>query len=176
MKSETSTTIVLKVMNVLFWIVFIGLCIKTGALLTSLIVSLINPAASKNLYMDLNLTQLLNYDKVHYINVASLLICVTGMQAIIAYLVVKISMSFNIAKPFSMEVHKLIEKISYWALFTGILALLSANYCKPMLNKGTEVPINWGAGEILFFAGIIFIIAQVFKKGIELQTENELTV
>ncbi len=173
MRTETSTTVVLRIMNVLFWIVFIGLCINTGGLLTSLIVGLVNPGFSKNLYMDLNLSQLLNYDKVHYINVASLIIALSAMKAVIAYFVVKISMTFNIAKPFSKEIYKLIEKISYWAFFAGVLAILATNYCN---KQDVAVPINWGAGEILFFAGIIFIIAQVFKKGIELQTENELTV
>jgi hypothetical protein len=33
-----------------------------------------------------------------------------------------------------------------------------------------------GTGEFLFLAGIVFVIAQIFKRGIEIQTENELTV
>ncbi len=177
MKSQTSTTIVLKIMNVLFWIVFIGLCIKTGAMLTSLIVSLYKPEATKNLYMGLNLTELLNYDKVHYLITMSLVIAITGMKAFIAYLVVKISMQFNLVKPFSEKVLAFINQISYVALFTGILAHLARNYTRGILHhKNVSIPIEWNEGEILFFAGIIFIIAQVFKKGLELQTENELTV
>ncbi|MBP6431428.1 MAG: hypothetical protein KA319_06645 [Ferruginibacter sp.] len=164
-------------MNVLFWIVFIGLCIKTGAMLTSLIVSLYKPEATKNLYMGLNLTELLNYDKVHYLITMSLVIAITGMKAFIAYLVVKISMQFNLVKPFSEKVLAFINQISYVALFTGILAHLARNYTRGILHhKNVSIPIEWNEGEILFFAGIIFIIAQVFKKGLELQTENELTV
>jgi hypothetical protein len=33
-----------------------------------------------------------------------------------------------------------------------------------------------GAAEFLLLGGIIFMIAEVFKRGIEIQTENELTV
>ena len=33
-----------------------------------------------------------------------------------------------------------------------------------------------GADVWLFMAVILFIIAQIFKRGIEIQTENELTV
>jgi len=33
-----------------------------------------------------------------------------------------------------------------------------------------------GADVWLFMGGILFFIAQIFKRGIEIQTENELTV
>jgi len=35
---------------------------------------------------------------------------------------------------------------------------------------------NYISGEFIFLAGVVFVIAQVFKKGVEIQTENELTV
>jgi hypothetical protein len=113
---------------------------------------------------------------IEYVLITSLLIGVFAMKAVIAYLVVKISIEFNISNPFGSKVHKLIEKISYWAFFTGVLAILATVYSKHLVTKGISIPIDWSAGEIFFFGNIIFIIAQVFKKGIELQTENELTV
>jgi hypothetical protein len=39
--------------------------------------------------------------------------------------------------------------------------------------------ISWigeNAGEFLFMAGLVFIISPIFKRGVELQSENELTV
>lgn len=177
MKSEISTTVVLKVMNILFWIVFVGLCIKAGSLLTSLVVSMYNPIAITKVYMGLNLSELLNHDKVDYILTMSLVISISIMKAIIAYWVVKISLKLNLVKPFNEKVLAYIINISYMALFTGILAHLARNYTKGLWHRHSiKIPIEWNEGEILFFAGIIFIIAQVFKKGLELQTENELTV
>ena len=32
------------------------------------------------------------------------------------------------------------------------------------------------SAELIFYAGLVFVIAQIFKKGVEIQTENELTV
>jgi len=32
------------------------------------------------------------------------------------------------------------------------------------------------SGEIHLLAGVIFVISQIFKKGVEIQSENELTV
>jgi hypothetical protein len=33
-----------------------------------------------------------------------------------------------------------------------------------------------GGPEFLFLGAIVFVIAQVFKKGVEIQSENELTI
>ncbi len=36
--------------------------------------------------------------------------------------------------------------------------------------------LDCGSSEFLFMAGIIFIIALIFKRGVEIQSENELTI
>ena len=91
--TQKRTQLILQVMNVLFWIVFIGLCIKTGALLISFSVSMfINPVAAKDLYMGLNLSALKQYDLYQYFFLAAAFIIITGLKAYIAYLVIKISL------------------------------------------------------------------------------------
>ena len=173
----TTTITILKLMNVLFWIIFIGLCIKTGALLISFFVSIfVNPAGAKDLYMGLNLSKLYNYSLPYYVPMASLVIVLTGLKAYIAYLVVKIFTKFDLAKPFNHDITSLITTISHVALETGILAIIASGTSDWITKRGIDVPDNWGGGEILFFAGVIYIIAIVFKKGTELQTENDLTV
>ncbi len=90
-------------MHILFWIAFIGLCIKTGSLLFSFTVSLLaNNQAAGNLFPALDLLELLTYSKTHYIIIVSILILLTGMKAYIAYLAVKVFMKFNLQKPFSV--------------------------------------------------------------------------
>lgn len=173
----TKTSFILKPTNVIFWIIFIGLCIKTGAILISFFVSLfINPDGAKNLHLGLNLFDLYTFDIWHYVFVVSLIILLTGLKAYIAYLVVKIFLKFNFSNPFNVNVTSLISKISHVALWTGILAIIANGYSEWLIKKGISISQNWGSGEFLFLAGIIFIIAQVFKKGIEIKTENELTV
>ena len=56
-----NTKQILKLMHILTWIVFIGLCIKTGVILISYLVSINNPEASKNLFGGLNLYQYYNF-------------------------------------------------------------------------------------------------------------------
>ncbi|AQG79903.1 DUF2975 domain-containing protein [Spirosoma montaniterrae] len=173
----TTNTTVLKIMNVFFWIVFIGLCIKTGALLVSLFVSLfVNPAGAKNLYMGLDLSNVQTYSQSYYVHLASLIIALNGLKAFIAYLVVKIFLKFDLSKPFNHDITALINTISHVALGAGIVAMIGSGSSDWLMKRGHVVPINWGGGEILFFAGVIYIIAIVFQKGTELQTENDLTV
>lgn len=173
----TTNTTVLKIMNVLFWIVFIGLCIKTGALLVSFFVSLfVNPAGAKNLYMGLDLSAIQRYSQSYYLHLASLIIALNGLKAFIAYLVIKIVLKFDLSKPFNHDITALISTISRVALGTGIIAMIGSASSDWLIKRGHVVPINWGGGEILFFAGVIYIIAIVFQKGTELQTENDLTV
>jgi hypothetical protein len=174
----TTSNTVLKIMNVVFWIVFIGLCIKTGAILTAFCVSLfVNAQGASDLYLGLNLSELYDFSQYHYISTVSLLIALYGIKAFIAYLVVKIFMKFNFSSPFNNEVTGLISRISHWALEAGVLAMVASGYTKWLTNnQGIAVPIDWAGEEILFFAGVLYIVSLVFKKGTELQTETELTV
>ncbi len=173
----TFNSTLLKVMNVIFWIVFIGLCIKTGAILISFLVTLfVNPDGAKNLYLGLDLFELYSINKLYYVQTASFLIALTGLKAFIAYFVVRFFLKFRLSKPFSTDLTDLFLKISYFSVGAGILAIIADGYNKWLLTKGIVVPITWGSEEIIFFGGVIYIFALIFKKGTELQSENDLTV
>lgn len=173
----SQTSFILKIMNVIFWVIFIGLCIETGTYLYSFFISLaVNPDAAQNLFMSLNLSEVYNFGVVHYAVIVSMLIVLTGLKAFMGYWVVKIFMEMKMEKPFSEGISRIITKISRIALCAGILAIFAHGYSEWLTKMNLTVPINWAYGEILFFAGVIFIISRVFERGIELQSENELTV
>lgn len=178
MKKNTSSIII--TMNVLFWIVFIGLCIQTGALLVSFLVGLISTDAGRKMDPEVDLSGLYRFGVVHYVIIVSLIVLLSALKAYMAYLVVKISMKINLAQPFSRRVGTLITQISHAALLAGIIDVVAQSYSKQVLKWDAALPILQrhigSGGELLFLAGIIFIIAQVFKRGIELQAENDLTV
>lgn len=174
---ETTNSTIVKIMNVLFWIAFIGLCIKAGSILISFCVSMfVNPIAANDLYLGTDLSEVFEYNQLHYSFVVSLLFSLTALKAYIAYLVVQLFMQFKLAKPFHNKVTDLLFNISHYALGAGIIALIAFGYCKDLIKKGLSIPIDWSGEEILFFAGVIYLLAEVFKKGYELQTESDLTV
>jgi hypothetical protein len=173
---KTTHPAILILLNVLFWIAFVGLCIKTGGTLIAFVLSLYIPEVAKDLYMGVNLSQLYSYNIIVYSFVATLLISLTALKAYIAYLIVSFFKLFKLHKPFNPKITQIFFKISHSALITGGVAILAAGYSKWIGKKGIEVPLDWGGNELFFFAGIIYLLALVFKKGADLQTENELTV
>ena len=178
---KASTKGILTVLHVVSWIIFIGLCIRAGAILYTSIVSVyINPEGAKNLYSGLNLWSLYDYDTTYYTIIVSLIIIITALKALIFYQVIKIFSKINYVTPFSPQIASLISMIGYISLGVGILTKMTNGYCEWLGKKGVSFPDTsnvLGAGtEFLLFAGVIVFIAQVFKRGIEMQTENELTV
>jgi hypothetical protein len=158
-------------------VVFIGLCIKTGSLLFSVFVSLfVNPQASKNLYMGLDLSALMNYDMVHYTFTVIMLLLLSGLKAWMTLDLVKILSDLNMEQPFSDRVYRLILRIARKAGITGVLALVALKHAEWVMEQGVPVPVEWAAQEILLFAAMLMVIAQVFRRGIELQEEQSLTV
>jgi hypothetical protein len=105
-----------------------------------------------------------------------MLILLTGLKAYIGYWIVKIFLELRIEKPFSEVINNMIIKIGKIALYAGLLAIIAQAYSEWLMKKNLAVPINWAYGEILFFAGVIYFIAQVYRKGTEIQAEGELTV
>lgn len=173
---KTKTESILTAMNVLTWVVFIGLLIHAGAIIVSYSISIINPEGAKNLYMGLDLFSLRKLDFWKYSVTAFLMIALLGLKAYTAYLVIQILSKINLEHPFTMSVALLIEKVSHVIFGIWLLAMLSNAFHAWLLKSGVPIPENWISGEFIFLAGVIFIIAQIFKKGIEIQSENDLTI
>jgi hypothetical protein len=172
---------VLKVIHIVSWIVFVGLCIRTGAILYSFFVSLfMNAAGAKNLYAGLDLSPLYHYDMVQYCLMVFLIAFTSALKAYVFYLVIRIFSKINFVNPFSETVARLISRIGYIALFIGLLSIGGMSWVNWLSGRGVAFPNLShfiGAGvEHLLFAGVIVFISQVFNRGIEIQTENELTV
>lgn len=173
---KTRTEQILRVMYVLSWITFIGLLVKTGAILISFGVSLFNPDASYNLYRGWSLHELRAHSFWYYTQVVSLMIVFSGLKAYIFYLVIKALSKVNMTDPFTMDVAHLLEKISY--VLIGIWAVaLAYNAQAEWFAKRQIINLDqWSTDGLLLMAGLVFIISQIFKRGVEIQTENELTV
>lgn len=171
-----STTVkLLKLMRLLAWLAFLGLLVKAGAIIMSFGASINNPEAAKDLYKGLDLSRYETYSFIHYTIIVMYFILLYLMQAYIALFGAKLLKSINVEKPFSAEVVQLLHKISYTIFGVGILAILH-NIHVAILNVKAGIMADLIAGEFIFLAGLVYVLAQLFKKGAILQTENELTV
>jgi hypothetical protein len=175
------TLFILKTMNIIFWVIFLGLCIVTGSLLYSFLVSVFsNPSAAKNLYLGLDLSQLMAFNMANYYTMVLMIIVVAGLKALLFYFIIKIPLKMRIEQPFSIPIQKLMLNVSYVAFLVGICLVIADKYAGWLIEKGINLikieKYVYGGSAFLFLGAVIFFVAHLFKKGIELQTENELTV
>jgi hypothetical protein len=103
-----------------------------------------------------------------------------GLKAYIFYIIIKIFSKINYTHPFSTGVNRLISTISYVALGVGIIAMITNTYSDWLSTKGVALDnlgdYLTGGPEFLFMGIIIFFLSQVFRRGIEIQSENSLTI
>lgn len=174
---KTNTVQILKVMQILAWIAFIGYAIEAGAILISFGVSCINPEGAKNLYKGLDLFDLRQFNFFDYTMSVSFMVVLSIMKSYIWYLAIKTLSKINLVNPFKMEVARTIERISYVLFGAWVIgSLANANFNWLMQKTGEISGQSNAMHEFLFMAGLIFIISQVFKRGVEIQSESELTI
>ena len=174
----------LKVLHVLAWIIFIGVCIEAGGFLFNAIYTLtLSPAYAGRLWQQVDLSALYQYDKSYYFTEATLIVIVAILRAILFYLIVKIlyDKKLNLAQPFNKEVGRFILNVSYLSFGIGLFSFWGTRYTGWLITKGVNMPaiesLRIGGADVWLFMGVtLLVIGQIYKKGIEIQTENELTV
>jgi hypothetical protein len=176
MRNKTKTEKILAVMNVLAWLAFIGLVIQAGAILISYAASIANPVAAKDLYQKLNLYNLRESRFWLYTLKVIMMIALLVLKAYTAWLVIKVLSRIKLSDPFTMEVARMLEQISYFILVTWLLDVAHNTYTKWLSEGIAGLKDSLVLNEFIFLAGVVFVIAQIFKKGVEIQSENDLTI
>jgi len=175
-KAKTRTEQILTVMHILAWVAFVGYMIEAGAILVSYGVSLINDEAAKDLYKGINLYNLRQLNFWSYTGSVSFMIALSLMKAYVSFLVIKTLSKVNLMNPFTIEVAKKLEKISHVLLEIWIVSMLSNAHTSWLLKTTGGLQGEWVKGDFIFMAGLVFVLSQIFKRGVEIQSENELTV
>jgi len=83
-----SNKFVFQALNVVAWIIFVGLCIEAGALLVNFVYSLFKPEVVKNLYEKLDLSQIYNLNKWVYFGLYGFILFISGLKAYLFYAVI----------------------------------------------------------------------------------------
>jgi hypothetical protein len=177
MKIKTET--ILKGSRILAFMGFVWFSILFASQLVTLIASFINPDWAKRTYeVDPTIFSIREHSTWFYGYAMCLLIAVSAFKVLIWYVVFGLLSRLKLQTPFSMEVEKKLEGIAYLLLGVWIVSNIFWKIYIDYLFKATgiQLPVNNNADEYLFMAGIIYIISQIFKRGIEIQEENDLTV
>lgn len=178
---KTNQKIIFKTLNALTWVIFIGLCIKTGAILFTFLFSLfVNPAATADLYLGLDLSGLRAHSQASYVLMLSLVTVIWALKAFLFYRIIQLFPKAKYSSPFTPAVVWLISQAGMVTLVAGLLAALAEAYHGWLLRSGVLLDglLPWvsGGAELLLMVAILLVIAFVFRRGVEFQAERELTI
>jgi hypothetical protein len=176
-----------KTNNVIFWglyivawVIFVGLSIEAGGLIVNFFFSLYKPEFVQNLYQKLDLTEVYNESRVAFFGIYSFILVISILKAILFYIVIRLMHKMDLSKPFSNFVASQISQISYYTLSIGLLSYIARQSTKNLMHHGfvtDNVNPFWADSQAFILMGaVIYIIATIFKKGVEIQIENDLTV
>lgn len=167
-------------MHIVAWIIFIGLCIEAGALLVNFVYSLFKPEVVKHLYEKLDLSKLYAYSQMAYFGIYCFILVISILKAYLFYLVIMLLMKFDLLKPFNTYVAGQITKISYYTLAIGLLSYLAREVARGLEHRGIDIDKvsgYWTDGQAwILMAAVVYIIAIIISRGVEIQNENDLTV
>lgn len=172
MKTET----ILPILHVGAWIVYIGAIIRSVMLAVVFVLG--NISGEDEFYSN------------HFwpaISIFSLLWAITILHVQVWEKVKDILTEINLGNPFTMLTAQRLVNTGYLLLAIWIVSFIGKNYLH-YLHKSLEGTSEFmqgfsysqagfdADGVYLLNAGIVYIIAQVFRRGVELQQENELTI
>ncbi len=175
-----NTRFIFQVLHVIAWIFFVGLCIEAGGIIVNFIFSIYNPEFVSKLYQKLDLSELYNRSKWIFFSMYSFIIVIALLKVLLFYTVIMLLLKLDLSKPFSSFVSTQISQISYYTLSIGIMCLIAAQTTKNLDHHGYLVERLyqfWNDGQaFILMSAVVYVISTIFKKGVELQNENDLTV
>ncbi len=175
---QTQTEKILNFLRFISWIAFIGSIVLLLMKISAFGVGLLAPNTKMTFSgTNIKLSGLRKDHLKEYLFAFSFLITVAILNVQVWENVKNVLHKINLKNPFSMEIAKILEKIGYLLLSIWAVGFIAEGYLDYLskridgVEKGMDIDFNY-----LFTAGIVYIISQIFKRGVELQEENELTV
>lgn len=165
---------------VVAWLIFVGLSIEAGGLLVNFFFSLYKPEMIQNLYQKLDLTEMYNESKMAFFGIYSFILFISILKAVLFYTVINLMHKMDLTKPFSSFVSTQILQISYYTISIGLLSHIARQTVKNLMHHGFVTdhlnPFWEDSQAFILMGAVVYVIATIFKKGVEIQNENDLTV
>lgn len=162
------------------WLIFVGLSIEAGGLIINFIYSLYKPEVVQNLYQKLDLMPVLDKSKWLFFGIYGFILSISLLKTILFYIIIVLMHKMDMKKLFSTFVSKQILKVSYLTLSIGIIGYLAKKITSSVNHYGfstDHLDQFWVDSQAFILMGaVVYIIAVIFKKGVDIQNENDLTV
>lgn len=162
------------------WLIFVGLSIEAGGLIVNFFFSLYMPEFVQNLYQKLDLSEMYKDSRLAFFGIYSFILTISILKAILFYIVIRLMHKMDLSKPFNTFVAQQISQIGYYTLLIGLFSSIARQITKNLMHHGF-VPDSltqfWVDSQAFILMGaVIYIIATIFRKGVDIQNENDLTV
>jgi len=171
---------VFKALHIVAWIIFVGLSIEAGGLIVNFIFSLYKPEVVQNLYQKLDLSQMYNLNKWVFFSIYSFILFISILKAFLFYVVIRLLSKLDLTSPFNSYVAGQVKILSYYTLSIGLISYIARQTAQGIQHYGFEIDaLNqfWADSQAwILMAAVIYVIATIFTRGIEIQNENDLTV
>ncbi len=171
---------IFRVLQIIAWIIFVGLCIEAGALAVNFLFSIFKPEMVKNLYQKLDLSAMYAQSHWTFYGTYSFILFIAGLKAHLFYTVIMLMQKIDLQKPFSEFAATKIMNIAGSTFSIGIISYVARQTTKNLLHHGYSIdqlnPFWADSQAFVFMGGVIYVIAVIFKRGVDLQTENDFTV
>lgn len=167
-------------LHVIAWIIFVGLCIEAGGLIVNFVFSITKPEFLGNLYQKLNIRTLYEQNQWVFYGLYGFILSIAMLKAHLFYIVIRLLNKLNLEAPFDTYVAKRITDLSYYTFSIGVISLIGRETARNLMHHGYEIEkLNhfWSDSQaFILMAAVIYVIATIFSRGVELQNENDLTV
>lgn len=175
-----SKNIIFKGLHIIAWLIFVGLSIEAGGLLVNFFFSLYRPDFIPNLYQKLDLTEVYSQSQLAFYGIYGFILSIALLKAYLFYVVVMLQHKLDIEKPFNQYVAKQITKMSYVTLSIGLFSHIAKKVAEGLIIDGFNLQALEGfwvdSEAFILMAAVIYVIATLFSRGVEMQTENDLTI
>lgn len=160
----------------LFGHLFICVCIYTGIFLISYLAGIGSNAATLKI-MHVDYTPLLNNYKIGIHLFFAFALGFWILICFIFFYTLRLFSLLDTDDPFHNLLSKLLIKISRLSFIAGLFALAIRIFFKIVENSQFSIDKTpYDPVSVLFFAGVIYLIATIFQKGESQKIENKLTV
>ena len=97
------------------------------------------------------------------------------LKAIVWWTTATTISKIEVENPFTIDITHRLEYISYCLIAICLISVIGYGIFTLREIKSVRVE-DWKIGSSFFMACLVFIISQIFKRGVEIQSENDLTV
>jgi len=167
-------------LHIIAWIIFVGLSIEAGALIVNFIFSLFKPIFLPRLYEKLDLSEIYTQSKFAFLGIYSFILSIAVLKAYLFYAVIELINKLDLKHPFNTYAANQITKISYYTFSIGLISFIGRQVARNLTHYGFSVEtLNqfWEDSQaFILMAAIIYVIATIFSRGVELQNDNDLTI